>query len=308
MPTQTRTDYDGAGRAIASVFQPYDEERWRTKTYYAGDRTDVTPPGGGTATSTVTDARDRAVQLRQYHGPAPTPTVAGSWDTTTYTYNRKGQTELITDPAGNSWKYTYDLRGRQATTEDPDRGITTFTYDNAGRVKTTTDARQKTIAFVYDGLNRKRFAYDNQVGGTMRAQWIYDTLAKGYLTQSTRFLPGGANYHVKVTGYTDTYQPEGTEYIIPASETGLGAPTPTQTSGTPTHPRLTRHAFDPVRPRCRDTAVQLQRPGAAHDTRDADRQHHYQLRRRNDLQRPRSARRIRSAHRQRRTRLAALHP
>ncbi|WP_204293146.1 polymorphic toxin-type HINT domain-containing protein [Micromonospora gifhornensis] len=222
VPTQTRTDYDGAGRAIASIFQPYDAERWRTRTYYAGDRTDITPPDGATATSTVTDARDRVVQLRQYHGAAPTPTTAGSWDTTTYAYNRKGQAESITDTAGNKWKYTYDLRGRQTTTEDPDRGTTTFTYDNAGRIETTTDARQKKIAYLYDPLNRKRAAYDNQVGGTMRAQWIYDTLAKGYLTQSTRFLPGGANYQVKVTGYTDTYQPAGTQYIIPTSETGLG--------------------------------------------------------------------------------------
>ncbi|WP_223884208.1 polymorphic toxin-type HINT domain-containing protein [Micromonospora craniellae] len=222
VPTQTRTDYDGAGRVTASVFQPYDVERWRTRTYYAGDRTDITPPNGGTATSTVTDARDRVVQLRQYHGAAPTPTVAGSWDTTTYAYNRKGQTASITDAAGNEWKYTYDLRGRQITTEDPDRGATTLSYDNAGRVTTTTDARQKKIAYLYDPLNRKRAAYDNQVGGTMRAQWIYDTLAKGYLTQSTRFLPGGVNYQVKVTGYNDTYQPEGTQYIIPTSETGLG--------------------------------------------------------------------------------------
>ncbi|WP_431728055.1 polymorphic toxin-type HINT domain-containing protein [Verrucosispora sp. TAA-831] len=227
VPTQTRTDYDGAGRVIASVFQPYDVERWRTRTYYAGDRTDVTPPtdttaaSGGTATSTVTDARDRVTQLRQYHGATPTPNTPGSWDTTTYAYNRKGQAESITDPAGNRWRYTYDLRGRQTTTEDPDRGTTTLTYDNAGRVTTTTDARQKKIAYVYDGLNRKRFAFDNQAGGTVRAQWVYDTLAKGHLTESIRVLPGGANYHLKVTGYTDTYQPTGTQYVIPASETGL---------------------------------------------------------------------------------------
>lgn len=221
VPTQTRTDYDGAGRVTATVFQPYDAERWRTSTYHAGDRTDVTPPAGGTATSTVTDARGRVTHLRQYHGPAPTPHSANSWDTTTYSYNGKGQTESITDPAGNTWSYTYDLRGRQTQTTDPDRGTTTLTYDNADRVTTTTDNRGKKLAYLYDPLNRKRATYDNQVGGVMRAQWVYDTLAKGYLTQSTRFQPGSPSYQVRVTGYDEAYRPRGTQYVIPDTETGL---------------------------------------------------------------------------------------
>nr|MDT0661638.1 polymorphic toxin-type HINT domain-containing protein [Micromonospora sp. DSM 115978] len=222
VPTQTRTVYDGANRVAASIFQPYDVERWRNSTNYAGDRIDATPPDGGTATSIVLDARGRTAELRQYHGPQPSPGTAGSWDTTSYTFNRKGQMTTVTDPAGNDWTYTYDLRGRQTQVNDPDKGITTNTYDNAGRVTTTTDARGTKLAYLYDPLNRKRAVYDNQVGGTMRAQWIYDTLAKGKLTQSTRILPGGAPYQVKVTGYTDTYQPEGTQVVIPTSETGLG--------------------------------------------------------------------------------------
>ncbi|WP_416905708.1 polymorphic toxin-type HINT domain-containing protein [Micromonospora echinospora] len=224
VPIQSRTMYDGAGRVTASVFQPYDVERWRTSTYYAGDRVDSTPPSGGTATSTVSDARGRVTQFRQYHGSQPTPGTAGSWDTTTYTYDRKGQRTAITDAAGNEWTWTYDIRGRKIETSDPDSGTTVLTYDNGGRVTTTTDARGKKLAYLYDPLNRKRAAYDNQVGagGTLRAQWIYDTLDKGHLTQSTRVLPGGASYQVKVTGYTDTYQPEGTQYVIPTSETGLG--------------------------------------------------------------------------------------
>jgi hypothetical protein len=83
VPKQTRTVYDGAGRVTASVFQPYGAERWRTTNAYGGDRADVTPPSGGTATSTVSDARGRNVQVRQYHGPTPTPSTPGSWDTTT---------------------------------------------------------------------------------------------------------------------------------------------------------------------------------------------------------------------------------
>ncbi|MEV0734004.1 RHS repeat-associated core domain-containing protein [Polymorphospora sp. NPDC050346] len=220
VPTQSRTVFDGAGRPTASIFQPYDVARWQTSVYYAGDRTDVTPPAGGTATSTLTDARDRTVAVRQYHGTTPTPATAGSWDTTSYAYNRKAQLAQITDSMGNEWLYEYDLQGRQTKTTDPDTGVTTLTYDAGDRLTSSTDARGKKLAYLYDPLGRKRATYDNAVGGTMRAQWIYDTIAKGRLSQSTRFV-GGAAYQTRITGYTDQYQPSETQVIIPASETHL---------------------------------------------------------------------------------------
>ena len=220
VPTQSRTVFDGAGRPTAAIFQPYDVERWRTSFYYAGDRTDTTPPAGGTATSTLTDARDRTIAVRQYHGTTPTPGTAGSWDTTSYAYNRKAQLDRVTDAMGNQWRYEYDLQGRRIKTTDPDTGVTTLTYDAGDRVTTSTDARGKKLAYLYDPLGRKRGTYDNVVGGTMRAQWIYDTIAKGRLSQSTRFV-GGASYQTKITGYTDQYQPTGTQVIIPGAETNL---------------------------------------------------------------------------------------
>jgi RHS repeat-associated protein len=221
VPSQTRTVYDGAGRTIASIFQPYAAERWRTATYYAGDRTDVTPPAGGTATSTVTDARGRTVALRQYHGTTPTPGTAGTWDQTSYTFNRKGQLEKVIDPAGNDWVYGYDIRGRQTTVDDPDQGPTTNGYDNGGRLTSTLDAAGNKLVYVYDALNRKRAVYQNQASGNPRAKWDYDTIAKGQLTRSTRMV-GSTGYVVSVTDYTDTYQPKGIQYSIPSSETGLG--------------------------------------------------------------------------------------
>ncbi|MFV2114223.1 polymorphic toxin type 28 domain-containing protein [Micromonospora sp. LOL_025] len=228
VPTQTRTEYDGAGRTTASIFQPYDAERWRTTTYYAGDRTDVTPPAGGTATSTHTDALGRTAEIRQYHGAAPTPGTTGSWDATTYTFNRKGQMTQSIDARGNKWTYTFDIWGRQIEVSDPDKGKTISTYDNGGRVTTITDARGKKLAYGYDPLNRKRGVYENQIGGTPRALWFYDTLAKGQLTQSNRYVNGAA-YQVKVSGYTDSYQPTGTVVVIPTSETGIAG---TYTFGT----------------------------------------------------------------------------
>ena len=221
VPNQKRLVYDGAGRTTAEIFQPYGVERWRTSTSYAGDRTDVTPPQGGTATSKVVDARDRVTEVRQYKGATATPGTPGSWDPTTYQYDRKGQLTQITDADANVWKYGYDLRGNQTSFVDPDKGTSTSTYDNLGRVSTSTDATGKKVAYLYDTLGRKRAVYDNQVGGTLRAQWTYDAVAKGYLSQSVRMV-GSAPYTLKILGYSDSYQPAATQAVIPDSETGLG--------------------------------------------------------------------------------------
>ncbi|MCY1141557.1 polymorphic toxin-type HINT domain-containing protein [Actinoplanes sp. Pm04-4] len=217
---QTRTVYDGAGRVVAEVFQPNGVERWRTTTTYGGDRTDITPPEGGTASSTITDARDRTVELRQYHGPNPTPGTAGSWDNTRYSFDRRGNLSAVVDTLGNDWTYTYDARGRATLIDDPGKGKTSLTYDNNGNVTTSKDARGKTIAYAYDTLNRRRDAYDNQIGGPRRAQWIYDTVAKGQLSQSTRYV-GTAPYQSKIDEYNDRYQPTKASLIIPDSQTGL---------------------------------------------------------------------------------------
>ncbi|WP_305783033.1 RHS repeat-associated core domain-containing protein [Symbioplanes lichenis] len=217
---QTRTVYDGAGRVTASVFQPYGFERWRTTTAYGGDRTDVTPPAGGTATSTINDARGHTVELRQYRGTVPTPWTAGSYDATTYKFDARGYQTAVVDTSKNDWTYKYDVRGQQLEVDDPDRGLTTYTYDNAGNVATSTDSRGEKIAYLYDSLNRKRAAYDDKLNGVMRVQWIYDTVAKGYLSQSTRFV-GSAPYQTKILDYDDGYRPGTTQIIIPESETGL---------------------------------------------------------------------------------------
>jgi YD repeat-containing protein len=75
---------------------------------------DITPPAGGTATSTVTDARGRTVELRQYQAATPT----GAYDSTTYAFSRKGLLSGVSDPVGHQWSYGYDLRGRQISAGD----------------------------------------------------------------------------------------------------------------------------------------------------------------------------------------------
>jgi hypothetical protein len=66
IPGHTVTLHDGAGRPVAEVYRAGAVERWRSTTAYAGDRVHVTPPPGGTATTTISDARGQVVELRQY--------------------------------------------------------------------------------------------------------------------------------------------------------------------------------------------------------------------------------------------------
>ncbi|GIF20871.1 RHS repeat-associated protein [Actinoplanes tereljensis] len=215
VPNQTRTVYDGAGRVTAAIFQPYTTERSRTTTAYGGDRVDVTPPAGGTASATVTDALGRTTAVRQYQAATPT----GAYDSAAYTYDRKGQLTTVTDAAGNHWDYTYDLRGRQLTAADPDKGTTTSTYDLDGRVTSDLDVRGVKLQYTYDALDRRTALLETGAG--TRARWTYDTVAKGYLYQAVRFGVNSANYTYRVSAYDDAYRPTSQAFIIPSTETGL---------------------------------------------------------------------------------------
>ena len=214
VPNQTRLVYDGAGRTTASIFQPYTTERWRTSTAYGGDRVDVTPPTGGTATSTVTNALGRTTAVREYQAATP----SGAYDATSYKFNRKGQLEKVTDAAGNHWDYTYDLRGRQLTAADPDKGTVTSTYDADSRVTSTLDARGIKLQYTYDNIDRRTAVLQTGVG--TRARWFYDTLAKGQLDKSIRYV-GVTNYTRQINAYDDAYRPTQETVTIPSTETGL---------------------------------------------------------------------------------------
>ncbi|NTW41357.1 MAG: RHS repeat protein, partial [Cellulomonadaceae bacterium] len=151
VPSRTRYVYDGAGRTTAEVFDVNEQERWRTTTTYGGDRVTTDPPDGTAPRTSITDARGRVVELRQYTGTQP----SGEYTSTTYAYDRAGRRTAATDAAGNAWTYTYDLRGRQIASTDPDKGASSTTYDDAGQVVATTDARQRTTVSVRDGLGRQ---------------------------------------------------------------------------------------------------------------------------------------------------------
>jgi YD repeat-containing protein len=117
VPSQTFTEYDGAGRGIKSTFMSSLQTKWSTTTQYGGDTTTVLPPAGGSATSAMTDVRGQVIERREYSGNAAT----GTPDITKYAFDLAGRmTE--TDGPGGTWTYAYDLQGREVRTTDPDAG------------------------------------------------------------------------------------------------------------------------------------------------------------------------------------------
>ncbi|WP_189155653.1 polymorphic toxin-type HINT domain-containing protein [Lentzea pudingi] len=217
VPNQTITEYDGMGRAAASIYRKYAVEQWRSTTSYGGDRVHTVPPQGGTATTVISDAQGRTTEKRQY-----TAGLGTAFDATKYAYTPAGQLASVTDPAGNAWRSTYDLRGRKIASDDPDAGHTDIVYDAAGRVLSSTDARGRTVAYAYDALSRKIASFDGSTSGTKLAEWQYDTTAAGLgmLTLSRRWVNGQA-YVNKVNGYDDAGRPTGQKVIVPAAAEGV---------------------------------------------------------------------------------------
>ncbi|WP_412748237.1 polymorphic toxin-type HINT domain-containing protein [Krasilnikovia sp. M28-CT-15] len=225
IPAINQTVYDGAGRAKATILTANGTEKWRTTTTYGGDRTSVTPPSGGTATTTLTDIAGRPTVLRQYKNPADVgKNDPALFDTSRFTYDLAGNLKTLTDAAGNTWSYTYDLRGRRTAAKDPDTGTSTTTYDAAGNISTATDSLNHVLAYTYDELGRKTSVRDGSATGTKRAEWLYDTLTNGIgkLTKSIRWA-GGVAYENRVDGYNTRGAPTGTSVVLPASAGALCA-------------------------------------------------------------------------------------
>ncbi|MGA4545171.1 polymorphic toxin-type HINT domain-containing protein [Uniformispora flossi] len=228
VPSSTRTYFDGLGRATDVAARKLGEETWRTTTTYGGDWVAVDPPAGTAPTKAFLDAQGRKTKLQQYPGDAPTGTT---FDETTYTYDKRGALNKLTDPSGTSWEYEYDLRGRLVTTKDPDKGTTTMTYDDGDRLLTTTDQRGKTLAFAYDVLGRPTETHEGSLTGPKLTQQTYDTVAGavGLPASSSRFVNGN-EYKQEVTEYDTEYRPTATQIVIPQSE-GKLAGTYAYTSG-----------------------------------------------------------------------------
>ncbi|GIG65921.1 RHS repeat-associated core domain-containing protein [Phytomonospora endophytica] len=222
--------FDGLGRTTAEIFSSLGTEKWRTSYVFHGDATDVVPPEGASATTTIVDSSGMTTELRQHHGRTVGTDPTG-YDATTYEYDNKGQLTSVTDPVGNVWSSTYDFRGRVIATSDPDSGDTEFTWDEVGRLVSAKDARGEVLAYTYDDLGRMTSVRDDSPTGPKRSEWVYGTTTgyKGLLVSSSRFVDG-KEYKTTVDSYDAGYRPLSTTVTIPSGHEGLsGAYTFTQT-------------------------------------------------------------------------------
>ncbi|WP_109746774.1 RHS repeat-associated core domain-containing protein [Salinispora mooreana] len=225
VPAVQETSYDHLNRPTTVVDKNLGAG-WRqtTSTYY-GDRTMVVPPSGGTKTVSHHDVRGNTTRVDQYTSASD----PDAYQSTTYTYDRLNQLTALVDPAGNTWTNTYDLAGRLTGKTDPDAGASSTHYDTAGRVAHTIDARGQKISTEYDGMSRTQALWSGDVNtGERLTSYLYDSIAKGQPTATTRWHNGNA-YTTAVTGYTDRYQPSGTNITIPTAEGALAG---TYTSST----------------------------------------------------------------------------
>ncbi|SEG91398.1 RHS repeat-associated core domain-containing protein [Thermomonospora echinospora] len=236
VPSQTITAYDAAGRPVTSTLYSKSTRKWATTTQYDGERTVTIPPTGAMPTMSITDARGRTVETRQYK----TSNLSGAYIASTYSYDGAGRPHELRDGAGNVWRATYDVQGRPSTSTDPDKGTSSLTYDDFDQVKTTTDARGTTLTYTYDRLGRKT---EVKNGSTLLTSYTYDTLpsAKGLPASATRHI-GNDAYVTAVRGYDIMYRSRGSIITIPQSEGALaGTYTTAQTYNFDGSPDLTSY-------------------------------------------------------------------
>ncbi|MFF4102111.1 RHS repeat domain-containing protein [Streptomyces sp. NPDC001903] len=211
-PSSTDTEYDGAGRTTAVISKRFGQETKRSTTLYTGDTTTQIPPKGGVATTQIVDALGRTVEQKQYTDPGRMTFVRS-----TDLYDRRGKLARHTDPSGAEWSYEYDVRGRQVKMTDADKGVSTTTYDDGDRITDVQDARGVTLHTDFDELGRRTAL---KKGTNLLATWEYDTVAKGQVSKSVRYVGTNA-YESSVLSYNSIYQPVRTRTVIPASEGAL---------------------------------------------------------------------------------------
>ncbi|MFF5537859.1 polymorphic toxin-type HINT domain-containing protein, partial [Streptomyces cinerochromogenes] len=228
-PAGTETVFDGAGRPTVQKNLVNGQEHSRTTTTYDGNATTVLPPDGAPAVYEEYDARGRLAEKREYNGN----TVTADYSGFTYAYDHADRLKTVRDDDGNTWSYGYDFLGRQTSASDPDADSSTTEYNDLDQVVAATDARNKTIGYTYDNLGRQTARVNGAVplvdgvptpdDAKILARWSYDTIAKGQLTSSIRYVGGktGDVYAITNASYDKLYRVLKEQYTISAKEGAL---------------------------------------------------------------------------------------
>ena len=101
----------------------------------------------------IADAASNRTSLTDPAGLVASITDAQS-NTTTFTYDGRGNRLTSVDALNNTTSYTYDVMNRLTKITAPDLSTTQFAYDTRGRRISVTDANNKTTAYQYDDADR----------------------------------------------------------------------------------------------------------------------------------------------------------
>ncbi|MFY1636231.1 ricin-type beta-trefoil lectin domain protein [Solwaraspora sp. WMMB335] len=217
VPNATRYAYDGLGRVVTEmpVLAGVETPDRATRYEYGTDHSTVINPINSASYRLFTDAVGRTVRVDTFTDNART-----AFTSTRYEYDPRGQLARAWHSADpdHPWTWQYDQRGRLVTAADPDAGTTTLGYDHRDRPLTSTNARGVTVWNGYDELSRPTQQRLGGAGGTLLAEYAYDTApgGVGLPASATRYTDGSA-YTQQVGGYTDDYQPTSTTLTLPQS-------------------------------------------------------------------------------------------
>ncbi|HEY7165683.1 MAG TPA: tandem-95 repeat protein [Candidatus Binatia bacterium] len=153
-----------------------------------------TAPTGATTTftyeptfnqvKTIRDSKTNTTTINYDSKGNPTEIVDALGNRTQMSYDSRGLLTSVTSAVGtpvqNTTSFTYNARGNLLTTTDPKNNVTTLAYDNAGNVIRSTDAEGRVTEFTYDSMNRLTAVLDANLQQT---NYVYDE--KGNLTQLT---------------------------------------------------------------------------------------------------------------------------
>ncbi|MYZ36123.1 MULTISPECIES: hypothetical protein, partial [unclassified Streptomyces] len=219
IPNWTKTRYDGLGRQVRLSTYHGQDFKYAAYTSYTDTSTFVDPPGSTAPSSkSFTDALGRVTSVQHY-----TNADNSGRRVTSYAYDKRGNREKVTDPAGNVWSYTYDARGRVTAATDPDTGTTRTGYDDADRPVKVDNARQQSTYTQYDDLGRVTAVREGSPTAAPAKEFTFDTLP-GALGQPVAAIQHDASgdYISRVTGYDAGYRPTGRETVIPANSMTTG--------------------------------------------------------------------------------------
>lgn len=225
-PKQVETVRDGAERTTASTLYVYGVKKWTTTTSYTGDSTATTAQQGGTAQRTITDARGRRTEQREYAGPSPLDKDFGGglgvpFSATGFGHTLDDKQKSITGPDGAVWSYGFDLFGRQTRATDPDKGTSSLGYDALDQLVRSTDSRDRSVLTAYDEIGRVTATWDGVKDDAHQlTERTYDTLLKGQPTSNTRYVGGrnGKAYTKAVTAYDSLDRATGTTLSLPGDD------------------------------------------------------------------------------------------